>query len=115
MSADVALLLQYHAPLDQLKNQCRDGGDCSHRPHNYNGTRAASLVQQCRLALPLHGSASESYGPSQQARALGRAWQNTSAMSSSVTFASPLSTPIHRKAELGVASPIDCHSDVSLL
>jgi hypothetical protein len=49
-----------------------------------------------------------------QMHAVTRAWQNTSAMSS-VTFASPLSTPIHRKAERGVASPIDCHSDVSFL
>ena len=48
-----------------------------------------------------------------QMHALRRAWQNTSAMSSSSTFASLLSTPIHRKAERVVASPIDCHSDVS--
>ena len=40
-----------------------------------------------------------------QMHALTRAWQNTTAMSSSVTL-SPLSTPIHRKAERGVASPI---------
>jgi hypothetical protein len=37
---------QYCGSLDQLKNQCRDAGDCHHRPHNYDGTRAPASARQ---------------------------------------------------------------------
>jgi hypothetical protein len=40
--------------------------------------------------------------PRNQMHALTRAWLNTSAMSSSETFASPLSTPIHGKTTVRV-------------
>ena len=46
ISADVVLLLQYYGSLDQLKNQCRDAGDCHHRPHNYDGTCAPASARQ---------------------------------------------------------------------
>jgi hypothetical protein len=48
-------LLQCYGSLDQLKNQCRDAGDCDHRPHNYNGAcapvsaRKSLCTRSCRL------------------------------------------------------------------
>jgi hypothetical protein len=47
--------LQYYGSLDQLKSQCRDAGDCHHRPHNYDGTCAPASAAECShtLASPL--------------------------------------------------------------
>ena len=95
------------------QNQRRDLGDCSHRPHNYDGTMRrpwCSSVGSYYLFTVLQ--ANPTIRCSRRARL---AWQNTSTVSSSVMFVSPLSTPIHRKTERGVASPFDCHSDVSFL
>ena len=114
--------VQCNGSLDQLKNQCRDAGDCHHRPHNYDGTCAPASARQslrmrsyCLFTIckPSDDLSFHLVHRCNQMHALTRAWQHTSAMSSSVTSASPLSTPIHEKAERGVASPIDCHGDVS--
>jgi hypothetical protein len=51
------LLLQHYASLDQLKNQCRDAGDCHHRPDNDDGTLSAGVgtaESSHALVLPLH-------------------------------------------------------------
>ena len=107
--------------LDQLKNHCRDAGDCA---HNYNGAcapasaRKSLRIRSCCLFTICKQSDDLSFHlvhRCDQMHALTRAGQSTNAMCSSVTFASPLSTPIHRNAERGVVSPIDCHSDVSFL
>ena len=124
ISADIVLLLQYYGSLDQFKNQCRDAGDCHHRPHNYDGTCAPAPARQglsmrsyrlFTICKPADDLSFHLVHRCNQMRALTRAWLNTSAMSSSVTSASPLSTPIHRKTARRVASPIDCHGDVSFL
>jgi hypothetical protein len=121
--ADVVLLLQY-GPLDQLKDQCRKAGDCQHRARNYDGTPAPASARQslrirsyCLITIckPSNDLRFHLVHRCDQMQSLARTWQNTSAVSLSVTFGSPLSTPIHRKTEGGVASPIDCHSDVSFL
>ena len=121
--ADIVLLLQY-GPLDQPKNQCREAGDCQHRAGNYAGTRAPVSARQslrirsyCLIAIckPPNDLRFHLVHRCNQMQPLVRAWQNTSAVSSSVIFGSPLSTPIHRKTEAGVASRIDCHSDVSFI
>jgi hypothetical protein len=122
ISADVVLLLQDYGALDQLKNQCRDTSDSHHRPHNHDGTSALASVRQsfrmrshCLLTIrkPSDDLSFHLVHRCNRMRPLTRAWQNTSATSSSATFASPLSTPVHRKTEHRAASPIDCHSDVS--
>jgi hypothetical protein len=124
ISADIVAWLQYYGSLDQLKSQCRDAGDCHHRPHNYDGTCAPASARQsvrirsCRLfpiCKPSDDLSFHLVHRCNQMHALTRASQNTSAMSSSVTFVSPLSTPIHRKTARRVASPIGCHSDMSFL
>jgi hypothetical protein len=116
ISAEVVLSLQYYGPLDQLKNQCGDAGDCHHRPHNYDGTCAPASTRQslrigsyCLFTIckPSDDLSFHLVHRCNQMHALTRAWLNASAMSSSVTCASPLSTPIHRK--------IRCHSDVSFI
>jgi hypothetical protein len=103
ISADVALLLQYDGSLDQLKNQCRDAGDCHHHP---DGTGAPALARQslrmrsyCLFTIgkPFDDLSFHLVHGCNQIDALTRAWHNTSVMSSSVTFASPLSTPIIEK------------------
>ena len=124
ISADVVLLLQHYASLDQLKNQCRDAGDCHHRPDNYDGIcapasarRSLRMRSYCLFTIckPSDDLSFHLVHRCNQMHTLTRAWQNTSIMSSSVTVASPLSTSIHRQTERGIASPIDCHSDVSIL
>jgi hypothetical protein len=95
------------------QNQRRDLGDCSHRLHNYDGTvrrfwySSVARITSSRFCERIRRSVAAG-----DARL---AWQNTSTVSSSVMSVSPLSTPIHRKTERGVASPFDCHSDVSFL
>ena len=81
ISADVAFC--YDSSLDQLKTSAAMEATVVIVP-----ITTMALVRRRWYRLPLHGSASESDDPLQEARALGRAWQNTSAMSSSVTFAS---------------------------
>jgi hypothetical protein len=94
-------LLQYRNSLYQLENQCRDACDCHHRPHNYHRTCAAALVPQtlrtrsyCLFTIcePSDNLSFHLVHHRDQMHALGQAWQNTNAMSLSVTFASPLST-----------------------
>jgi hypothetical protein len=118
------LLLQDYVSLNQLKSQCRDAGDCHHCPRNYDlacapaSARQSLRMRSYRLFAICEASDDLSFHLVRccnQVHALTRAWQNTRAMSSSATFGSPLSTPIRRKAERGVASPIDCHSDMSFL
>ena len=110
---------QYYGSLDQLKNPCRDAGDCHHRPDNYDGIcapasarRSLRMRSYCLFTIckPSDDLSFHLVHRCNQMHTLTRAWQNASAMSSSVTFASPLSTSIHRKTERGIASPIDCHS-----
>jgi hypothetical protein len=123
-SADVVLLLQYQNSLYQFENQCRDACDCRHRPHNYHRTCAAASMRQslrirshCLFTIrkPSDHLSFHLVHHRDQMNALAQAWQSTNTTSSSLTLASPLSTPVYGKTERVVASPIDCHSDVSIL
>jgi hypothetical protein len=91
--ADVVLLLQY-GPLDQPKNQCRKAGDCQHRARNYDGTCAPASARQslrmrsyCLITIcePSNDLRFHLAHRCNQMLALARAWQSTSAASSSVT------------------------------
>jgi hypothetical protein len=123
-SADVVLLPQLHVSLYQLKNQCCDVCDSHHRAHNYHRTCAAASVRlslrtraHCLFIIrkPPHNLGFHQVHHRIQMPALARAWQNTNTVSLSVTLASPLSTPVAIRTERVVTSPIDCHSDVSIL
>jgi hypothetical protein len=123
-SADVVLLLQYQNSLYELENQCRDACNRHHRPQHCRRTCPAASVRQnlrirsyCLFTIckPSDNFSFHLVHRRHQMRALTQPWQSTNATSSSVAFASPLSTPVHRKTERVVASPIDCHSDVSIL
>ena len=92
------------------KNQCRDAGDdCHHRSHNYDGTCAPASTRQslrirsyCLFTIcePSDDLSFHLVHRCNQMHALTQAWLKTSAMSSSVTFASPLSTPLQRKTSI---------------
>ena len=85
ISADVVLLLQYYGSLDQLKNQCRDAGECHHCPHNYNGAcapasaRESLRMRSCCLFTICKPSDDLSFHlvhRCNQMHAFTRAWQN---------------------------------------
>jgi len=79
------LLLQGCGSLDQLKNQCRDAGDCHHRPHNYDGTCAPASARQslrirsyCLFTIckPSNDLSFHLVHRCNQMHAFTRAWQN---------------------------------------